>query len=49
MKYIIYAGVALLILLAVVYLVRHVRRQLRGECDCGGSCASCGHNCGKRD
>ena len=53
MKYIIYAGVALLILWAVVYLVRNVRRQLRGECgcggDCGGSCASCGHSCGKRN
>ena len=30
MKYVIYAAVALLILWAVVYLVRHVRRQLRG-------------------
>ena len=38
MKYIIYAGVALLILWAVVYLVRHVRRQLRGEYGCGGDC-----------
>ena len=52
MKYVIYAAVALLILWAVVYLVRHVRRQLRGECGCGGSCggdcAACGQSCGKR-
>ncbi len=49
MKYIIYAAVALLILWAVIYLVRHVRRQLRGECgSCGGDCASCGHSCSKR-
>ena len=49
MKYVIYAAVALLILWAVVYLVRHVRRQLRGECGCcGGSCASCGKSCSRR-
>ena len=37
---------------AVVYLARHVRRQLRGECGCGGSCggdcASCGQSCSRR-
>ena len=53
MKYIIYAAVAALILWAVVCLVRHVRRQLRGECgggggSCGGDCTSCGQSCGKR-
>ena len=49
MKYIIYAAVALLVLWAVVYLVRHVRRQLRGECGCGGGdCASCGQSCSRR-
>ena len=49
MKYIIYAAVALLILWAVIYLVRHVRMQLRGECgSCCGDCASCGHSCSKR-
>ena len=41
MKYVIYAAVALLVLWAVVYLARHVRRQLRGECGCGGSCGGC--------
>ena len=45
MKYIIYAAVALLILWAVVYLARHIRRQLRGEGGCGGDCAVC-HHCG---
>ena len=53
MKYVIYAAVALLILWAAVYLVRHIRRQLRGECgccggSCSGDCASCGHSCGTR-
>lgn len=53
MKYIIYAAVGLLILWAVIYLVRHVRRQLRGECgccggSCSGDCASCGQSCSKR-
>ena len=48
MKYIIYAAVAALILWAVVCLVRHVRRQLRGECGCGGDCASCGQSCSRR-
>ena len=53
MKYVIYAAVALLILWAAVYLVRHIRRQLRGECGCcgggcSGDCTSCGHSCGTR-
>ena len=47
MKYIIYAAVALLVLRAVVYLVRHVRRQLRGECGCGGSCGGDCGSCGQ--
>ena len=53
MKYIISAAGAALSLGAVVCLVRHVRRQLRGECgcgggSCGGDCTSCGQSCGKR-
>ena len=51
MKYVIYAGVALLILWAVIYLARQIRRQLRGECGCGGSCSGkcdcCSCGCGK--
>ncbi|MEG0764744.1 MAG: FeoB-associated Cys-rich membrane protein [Pseudoflavonifractor sp.] len=42
MKYIIYAAVAVLILWAVVYLIRNIRRQLRGKCSaCGGDCSHC--------
>ena len=37
MKYLIYIAVAALILWAVVYLVRHIRRQMKGDC------GSCGH------
>lgn len=44
MKYFIYTAVAVLILWSVLYLVRHVIRQLRGTC-CG-SCETCG-KCGK--
>lgn len=48
MKYVIYAAIALLVVWAVVYLVRHIRRQLKGDCGCGqgadcpGNCGSCG-------
>lgn len=39
MKYIIYLAVGVLAVWAVWYVIRHVRRQLRGECGCGGDCA----------
>lgn len=35
MKYIIYLAVGVLAVWAVWYVIRHVRRQLRGECGCG--------------
>ena len=42
-KYIIYLAVAALVVWAVVYLIRHIRRQLRGDCgSCGGDCSCCG-------
>ena len=42
MKYVVYLAIAALVLWAVVYLVRHIRRQLRGDCSsCGGDCGSC--------
>lgn len=53
MKYLIYIAVAALILWAVVYLVRHIRRQMKGDCGscggaCGGDCSSCGSACDHR-
>lgn len=49
MKYIIYAAVAALAVWAVVYLVRHVRRQLKGDCGCsGGGCSGDCSCCGKK-
>lgn len=48
LKYLIGAGVFLLILWSVIYLIRHVRRQLRGDCgSCGGDCGSCS-GCSRR-
>ena len=45
MKYVIYLAVAALIGWSVWYLVRCVRRQLRGDCGCGcgKDCKSCPH------
>lgn len=49
MKYIIYAAVAALAVWAVVYLVRHVCRQLKGDCgSCGGGCSGDCSCCGKK-
>lgn len=49
MKYIIYAAVAALVVWAVVYLVCHVRRQLKGDCgSCGGGCSGDCSCCGKK-
>lgn len=51
MKYVIYLAIAALAVWAVVYLVRHIRRQLRGDCGCGGGagcggdCSACGKSC----
>ena len=46
-KYIIYLAVAALVVWAVVYLIRHIRRQLRGDCgSCGGDCSCCGEKRG---
>ncbi len=44
MKYLIYLLIAALVLWSVWYLIKTVRRQLRGGCDCGcgGDCGSCG-------
>ncbi len=42
MKYLIYLLIAALTLWSVQYLVKAVRRQLRGGCGCGGDCGSCG-------
>ena len=46
LKYLIYAAIAALAVWAVVYLVRHVRRQLRGDCGCGGGADCCNGDCG---
>ena len=50
MKYVIYLAVAVLILWAVIYLARHIRRQMKGDCGCcgggcSGDCSSCGPAC----
>ena len=47
-KYIIYLAVAALVVWAVVYLTRHVRRQLRGDCGSCGGCGGGGSCCGKK-
>ena len=47
MKYVIYIGVAALVVWAAVYLIRHLRRQLKGDCACGcDQCANTG--CSRR-
>lgn len=45
MKYLIYILIAALVAWAVWYLARSLRRQLRGECSCGGDCRSCAGIC----
>jgi hypothetical protein len=46
MKYLIYIAIAALVVWAVVYLVRHIRRQMKGDCGaCGGGCDGCGGSC----
>lgn len=44
MKYLIYLLIAALVLWSVWYLVKTVRRQIRGGCGCicGGNCGRCG-------
>ena len=44
LKYLIYAGVAVLIIWAAVYLIYRSHQNLKGKrgCDCGG-CSSCPH------
>lgn len=47
LKYVVYLLVAVLICWSVFYLIRHVRKQLKGDCgSCGGSCGSCHGDCG---
>ena len=44
LKYVIYAGVAVLIVWAVCYLVYRFHQQLRGKRGCGcGGCGGCPH------
>lgn len=50
MKYFIYIAVALLIVWAVYYVVKSVRRQMKGDCSscgggCNGNCSGCS-SCG---
>ena len=48
LRYLICPAVPLLTLWSVVYLARHIRRQLRGQCgSCGGACGACA-GCGRR-
>ena len=47
-KYIIYLAAALLILWSVFYLIRAIRRQLRGQGGCDGACGSCSRSCQRR-
>ena len=54
MKYVIYIGVAVLILWAAAYLIYRFHQRLRGKrgCGCGGcsgDCAHCRTSCGKED
>lgn len=46
MKYLIYLVIAALVVWAVAYLTRHIRRQMKGDCGscggCEGGCGSCG-------
>lgn len=45
LKYLIYLAIALLVFWSVFYVVRQIRRQMRGNCascgDCNGACGSC--------
>ena len=45
MKYAIYLAVAGLVCWSVWYLIRHIRRQMKGDCGCGcgKDCRSCPH------
>lgn len=50
MKYMIYLAIAVLVVWSVWYLLRHVKRQLHGDCGscgggCDGNCGSCGKSC----
>ncbi|MEG2119173.1 MAG: FeoB-associated Cys-rich membrane protein [Pseudoflavonifractor sp.] len=48
MKYVIYIAMAALVVWAVVYLARNIRRQMQGKCSgCGGHCDSC-HGCNEK-
>jgi hypothetical protein len=44
-KYFIYIAVAVLILWSVYYVVRAIRRQLKGQGGCDGACGSCSKDC----
>ena len=54
LKYIVYTGVAALIVWAAAYLIYRFHQSLKGKrgCGCGGSCggdcASCGQSCSRR-
>lgn len=48
MRYLITLGAAALIVWAVWYLVRTVRRQSKGGCACGGDCSVCPCSCPER-
>lgn len=47
-KYIVYIAAALLIIWSVVYLIRSIQRQLRGQGGCDGACGSCTQHCRRR-
>ena len=49
MNILIYLAVAALALWSVWYVVRTVRRQLKGDCGCSGDCAACGKTCQRDD
>ena len=49
MKYLIYLVIAALVVWAVAYLTRHIRRQMKGDCgscSSSGSCSGCPGSCG---
>ena len=50
MKYIVYALIVLLVCWSVWYVLKTVRRQVKGDCGCGcsGGCAGCGSSCSGR-
>ncbi len=33
--------IALIVLGALIYFIRHLRKELKGECSCGNVCDSC--------